>query len=102
MNIEKLKALAEQLKISNKWYHKIPYIGNRIKIKQQWRKYESIKPELFSTIGEEVDKEVRSKYPDFFAQFVNINDKRLGYSKQFSIKDKNIDKYEKICKGISL
>jgi len=113
---KKLQEIKESLQVTKRWYHKIPYIGKKIYTKQKWRKYEKIKPKLFSIVCEEVNKEVEKNNLNFFNQFAYINNVSLGDINQFSessnvytdnvkqmtIKNINIDKYKNICKTIRL
>lgn len=53
--------IKELLKIENKWYHKIPFVGKSIFKKQRLRKYQRNKFIIFEFIESEVDRNLQKK-----------------------------------------
>jgi len=98
----KEQELRDMVTIKDKWYHKIPYIGKKIHSKQVYRLFASNKSKIYKTITEEVNKEIEKNNPNLFNQFAEASNVMLDNVKQMTIKNKNLDKYENICKTISL
>ena len=100
--LDKLKEqeLRDMVTVKDKWYHKIPYVGKKIHNKQVYKRFTSNKSKIFKTITEEVNKELEKD--DFFSQFTDVSNVMLDNVKQMTIKNTNLDKYEKVCKTIRL
>jgi predicted glycosyltransferase involved in capsule biosynthesis len=103
MNEKVLQELREKLTVKNRWYHKIPYIGKKIYSKQQYKLFQSQKSNVFSMIIKEADELAKKNIDNYFDHFADINAIDLGESTKFmTIKNRNVEKYEKICKGVKL
>ena len=71
-NIERF--VEDNLKVKKIWYHKIPYIGDKIYKRQSNKKYQLNKFKLFDLINETVGKEVLSGEDNtFLDSFINID-----------------------------
>ena len=97
---DKEQELRDMVTIKDKWYHKIPYLGKKIHSKQVYKQFSSNKSKIYKTITEEVNKELEKN--DFFSQLADASNVMLDNVKQMTVKNTNLDKYEKICKTIRL
>lgn len=100
MDKSKEQELRDMVTIKDKWYHKIPYLGKKIHSKQAYKLFTSNKSKIYKIITEEVNKELEKN--DFFSQFADASNIILDDVKQMTVKNTNLDKYEKICKTIRL
>jgi FMN-dependent NADH-azoreductase len=96
----KQQEFKDMVTIKDKWYHKIPYIGRKIRSKQAYKKYSRNKSEIFKMITEEVNKELAKN--DYINDYVNQffeADKTMFYdSERITARNANLDKYKQFRK----